>query len=134
MQVTVEELCQWLLKNCASDCWRTVQRLLNNRASDCWTVVPLTVEQLGQYCGRIMSVTVEELCQRLLNNPASSCWKMVLVTYEKLYQCLLSIRTGACKPIVPTSVEQSCLCFFLSFLITLTKSLPVFLCKYFDYY
>ena len=51
---------------------------------------------------------------------------MVPVTAKRLHQHLLSIRTGDCKPIVPTSVEQSCHCFFLSFWLTLMKFLPVF--------
>ena len=87
LPVTVEESCQWLLNNRASDCWtimpvtvdQSSQWLLNDHASYCWTKVPATVERSFQlllknytsHCWRTVPVTVQELCQWLLNNCAS---------------------------------------------------------------
>ena len=52
MPVTIEQTCQWLMKNHASHYWRIMpvtieqscQWMLNNRASDYWTIVPATVD------------------------------------------------------------------------------------------
>ena len=81
---TIEESCQWQLKNCTSHYWRIVpvavekscQQLLNNRASDCWTIVP---------------VTVEESCRPLLNNRASDCWRILSVTVGQSCQTFLKL-------------------------------------------
>ena len=87
MPATVEESCQPLLNNLASDCWTFVsvsveelcQWLVKNHARVCWTIFPATVEQScgwllknynSEFC-RIGPVTCEESCQRLLNNYAS---------------------------------------------------------------
>ena len=75
VSVTVEQSCQWLLNNHASDSWTIVpvtaeqsrQRLLKNRASHCWIIMPVTVEQS---------------CQWLLNNCASDCWRIMPATVE----------------------------------------------------
>ena len=99
------KICQWLLKNYTSDCWRIVpatvdqscQWLLNNRASDCWIIVPATFEELYQW---------------LLKNYASDCWRIMPVTVDEWWQWLLNSRAS---------------CFFLSSSnFTLAKSLPVF--------
>ena len=60
---TIKQLCQWLLKNCASDCWTIIpvtveelcQWLLKNHTSDCWT-------NGASNCWRIMPVSDEESC------------------------------------------------------------------------
>ena len=51
----IEGLCQWLLKNCARDCWtilpgnveQSCQWLLKNCASDCWITMPATVQRVN---------------------------------------------------------------------------------------
>ena len=80
MPTTVEQSYQWLL-----NCWRIMpvtleescQPLLNNRASDCWRIIP---------------VTVEESCQPLLHNCTSDWWTIVAVTVEESCQRLLNNR------------------------------------------
>ena len=72
--VTVEQSCQWLLKNHASHCWKIVpvtvkqacQWLLNNRASDCWIIVPATVEQS---------------CHPLMKIHSSDCWIIEIFSF-----------------------------------------------------
>ena len=109
LTVTVEESCQPLLKNRASNCWRIVpvtvekscQRLLNNCASDCWILVPATDEQSCQWllnnrasvCRTIVSVTVEQSCQWLLKHYASDCWTTVPATVQQVNAlAIMSVR------------------------------------------
>ena len=122
--MTVEQWCQWLLNNFASDCWTFVpvtveqscQWLLNNHASGCWIIVPVTVEELCRWllnnsasdCWIIVPVTVEQFCQRLLNIRASDCWTIAPVTVEQSCQWLLNNRASDCWRIMPVTVEQSC--------------------------
>ena len=103
VQVAVEQSCQWLL---------------DNRASDCWKIVPARVET-------ILPATVKEFCQLLLNNHASDCWTITPVTVEQLWQWLFNNcksdcstfvpimkdyanRAGGCCKIAPVTVEQPC--------------------------
>ena len=122
--VTVEEICQRLLNNRASNCWKIMlvtvrescQPLLNKRASNCW---------------RIVLATVEQSCQRLLHI-ILSCWTIVPVTVEELYQQLLKNYlcqwllknydsdcckncASDCRWIVSTTVKQSRQLFFSFF-------------------
>ena len=72
---------------------QSCQRLLNNLASDCWTVVLAIVEQS---------------CQRLLKSYARDCWRIVLVTVEQSYQRQLKQMVPVTvKNRVPAAVEQS---------------------------
>ena len=76
MPVTFEELCQWLLKNRASNCLKTCQWVLKNYASDYWRIMPLTVK---------------ELCQWLLRNCASDCWRIVPTAVKQSCQLSFSL-------------------------------------------
>ena len=98
LSVTVEEYCQWLLNNHASDCWTitpvTVEQLcqpsLNNHASDCWTFV-----LMSDYW-TIVPVTVEELSQPLLKNHANDCWSIMPATVKQSCHWLLKNRHSCC--------------------------------------
>ena len=154
--VTVEKSCQSLLKSYASDCWRIVlstveescQWLLNNRASDCWSIIPVTVEESCQpllnnrasNCWRIVLVTAKQSCQRLLHI-ILKCWAIVPVAIEELYQQLLkncaSTVEDLCQWLLMNRARgcwTACQLFFSLFLTYFGKTLPIFSCKYFNYY
>ena len=97
---------QWLLNNFASDCWTFVpvtieelcQWLLKNRASVYWTILPATLAHNSELfnngasdCWRIIPATVEELCQWLLKNCASDCWWSVPTAVEQSCQVFFSL-------------------------------------------
>ena len=109
--LTVEHLCQLLLKNFLSDCWRIVLATIEQSCQlvlhiilNSWTIVPVTVEELGQW---------------LLKNYTSGCWRIVPVAVDELWQRLLNNRASW---------------FFLSFKTYFDKILTSFSCKYFNYY
>ena len=106
MPANVEESCQWLL---------------NNRASDCWRIMPVTVEESCQWllkncasdCWRFMPATIEWSCQWMLSNRSSNCWRIIgweerhplhpchilpSIILECLWQTMKTLVTVSWKP------------------------------------